>query len=100
MAVVTISSDMGSGAPAIGMAVARRLSYRFIDREVITAAARRYGLLEAKLADLDERKPSLFQRFDVETRRYILGTQAALCECAEADNVVLMGRSGQLLLRG
>jgi len=100
MAVVTISSEMGSGAPEIGRALAQRLDYRFIDREVITEAARRYGLHEAKLADLDERKPSLFQRLDVETRRYILGTQAALCEFAEADNVVLMGRGGQWLLRG
>src|SRR5215831_12464607 len=100
MAVVTISSEMGSGAPEIGRALAQRLDFRFIDREVITEAARRYGLHEAKLADLDERKPSLFQRLDVETRRYILGTQAALCEFAEADNVVLMGRGGQWLLRG
>jgi cytidylate kinase len=100
MAVVTISSEMGSGAPAIGMALAQRLHYRLIDREVITEAAHRYGLLEAKLVELDERKPSLVQRFDVETRRYILGTQAALCEFAEADNVVLMGRGGQWLLRG
>jgi cytidylate kinase len=100
MAVVTISSEIGSGAPEIGRAVARRLSYRFIDREVITEAAHRYGLLEEKLADLDERKPSLFQRLDVETRRYLLGTQAAVYEFAEANDVVLMGRGGQWLLRG
>ena len=59
MAVVTISSEMGSGAPEIAMGLAQRLKYRFVDREVITEAARRYGLVEAKLADLDERKPSL-----------------------------------------
>jgi cytidylate kinase len=99
MAVVTISSEMGSGAPEIGALLAKRLGYRLVDREVITEAARRYDLREAKLADLDERKPSLFQRFDVETRRYILGTHAALCEFAEGDNVVLMGRGGQWLLR-
>jgi cytidylate kinase len=99
MAVVTISSEMGSGAPEIGALLAKRLGYRLIDREVITEAARRYDLREAKLADLDGRKPSLFQRFDVETRRYILGTHAALCEFAEADDVVLMGRGGQWLLR-
>ena len=100
MAVVTISSEMGSGAPEIGRAVAQRLGYRFIDREVITEAAHQYGLLEERLAELDERKPSLIQRLDVETRRYTLGTQAAVYEFAEADNVVLMGRGGQWLLRG
>src|SRR5262249_43198078 len=74
--------------------------YRFVDREVISEAARRYGLVEAKLAGLDERKPSLFQRFDTETRRYVVGTQAALCAYAQEDNAVLMGRGGQWLLRG
>lgn len=100
MAVVTISSEMGSGGPEIGAALAQRLGYRYVDREVISQAARQYGLVEARLADLDERKPTLFQRFDAETRRYTLGTQAALCELAQQDDVVLMGRGGQWLLRG
>ena len=99
MAIVTISSELGSGGPEIGMAVARAVGYRFIDREVIAEAASRYGLAEKKLAGLDERKPSLFQRFDTETRHYMLGTQAALCEFAAADDVVLIGRGGQWLLR-
>ena len=100
MAVVTISSEIGSGAAELGKALAQRMQYRFVDREVISEAARRYGLVEAKLAGLDERKPSLFQRFDTETRRYVLGTQAALCAFAQEDDVVLMGRGGQWLLRG
>jgi cytidylate kinase len=100
MAVVTISSEIGSGASDLGQALAQRLAYRFVDREVISEAARRYGLAEAKLAGLDERKPSLFQRFDTETRRYVVGTQAALCSFALEDDVVLMGRGGQWLLRG
>ncbi len=100
MAVVTVSSEMGSGGPEIGAGLAQRLGYKYVDREVISEAARRYGLPEQKLADLDERKPSLFQRFDVETRRYMLGSQTALCDFASADNVVLMGRGGQWLLRG
>ena len=100
MAVVTISSEIGSGGPEIGTALARAVGYRFLDREVIAEAATRFGLHEKKLAGLDERKPSLFQLFDTETRRYMLGTQAALCEFAAADNVVLVGRGGQWLLRG
>ena len=100
MTVVTMSSEIGSGASEIGAALAQRMTYRFVDREVISEAARRYGLVEAKLAGLDERKPSLFQRFDTETRRYIVGTQAALCAYALEDDVVLMGRGGQWLLRG
>src|SRR6266436_9693756 len=69
-------------------------------RSFISEAALRYGLLEEKLSSLDEAKPSLFERFDAETRRYITVLQTALYEFAEKDRVVLMGRSGQWLLRG
>lgn len=100
MATVTISHEMGAGGPEIGMALAQRLGYRYVDQELISEAARRYGLLEEKLSHLDETKPSLFERFDAETRRYITVIQTALYEFAEADNVVLMGRGGQWLLRG
>jgi len=68
--------------------------------ELISEAARRYGLLEEKLSHLDEAKPSLFERFDAETRRYITVIQTALYEFAERDNVILLSRGGQWLLRG
>jgi cytidylate kinase len=100
MAIVTISHEMGTGGPEIGMALAKRLGYRYVDQELISDAARRYGLAEERLSHLDESKPSLFERFDVETRRYITVIQTALLEFAEADNTVLMGRGGQWLLRG
>lgn len=100
MAIITISHQMGAGGPEIGAALSQRLSYRYVDQELISEAARRYGLLEEKLAHLDESKPSLFERFDTETRRYITVIQTALLEFAEDDNVVLMGRGGQWLLRG
>jgi cytidylate kinase len=100
MAIITISHQMGAGGPEIGMALAQRLSYRYVDQELISEAARRYGLLEEKLAHLDESKPSLFERFDTETRRYITVIQTALFDFAEDDRVILMGRGGQWLLRG
>lgn len=100
MAIVTISHQLGAGGPEIGMAVAQRLGYRYVDQELIQDAVRRYGVLEEKLSHLDESKPSLFERFDAETRHYITILQTTLLEFAEADNVVLMGRGGQWLLRG
>jgi cytidylate kinase len=100
MAIITISHELGAAGPEIGQAVADRLGYRFVGQELISDAAHRYGLLEEKLSHLDEAKPSLFERFDAETRRYITVIQTALFEFAEHDNVVLMGRGGQWLLRG
>jgi cytidylate kinase len=100
MAIVTVSHEMGSGGAEIGAALAERLRYRFVDQDMISQAARQYGVGEEKLTQLDETKPSLFERFDVETRQYITVLQSALLDVAEQDNVVLMGRGGQVLLRG
>jgi cytidylate kinase len=100
MPIVTISHEIGAGGPEIGQQLADRMGYRYVDHELISDAARRYGLLEEKLSHLDESKPSLSERFDAETRRYITVIQTALYDFAEHDNVVLMGRGGQWLLRG
>lgn len=100
MAIVTISYEMGTAGPEIGVTLARRLNFRYVDHELISEAARRYGLAEDRLSHLDETKPSLFERFDVETRRYITVIQTVFYEFAEDDDVVLMGRGGQWLLRG
>ncbi|MGH7326235.1 MAG: cytidylate kinase family protein [Candidatus Rokuibacteriota bacterium] len=100
MAIITLSHQMGAGGPEVGMAIAQRLGYRYVDQELLQDAVRRYGLAEEKLSHLDESKPSLFERFDAETRHYITILQTTLLEFAEADDVVLMGRGGQWLLRG
>ena len=100
MAIITISHEMGAGGPEIGMTVAQRLGYRYADHELILDTAHRYGLLEEKLSHLDESKPSFFERLDTETHQYITAIQTTLLEFADQDNVVLMGRSGQWLLRG
>ena len=100
MAIIVVSHEMGAGGTEIGQLLAQRLGYRYVDQELISAAAQRYGLLEEKLSHLDESKPSLFERFAAETRMYITVIQTALYELAEQDNVILMGRGGQWLLRG
>ncbi len=100
MAIITISHQMGAGGPEIGMALAQRLGYRYVDHELLQDAVRRYGLEVEKLSHLDESKPTLFERFDAETRHYITILQTTLLEFAEADDSVIMGRGGQWLLRG
>ena len=100
MPILTMSHEIGAGGPEIAQKVAERLGSHYVDQELISEAALRYGLQEEKLSNLDESKPSLFERFDAETRRYITVLQTALYEFAEKDRVVLMGRAGQWLLRG
>ena len=100
MSILTVSHEIGAGGPEIGQKVADQLGWHYVDQELISDAALRYGVLEEKLSSLDESKPSLFERFDAETRRYITVLQTAVFEFAEQDRVVLMGRAGQWLLRG
>jgi cytidylate kinase len=100
MAIIVVSHQMGAGGPEIGMALGQRLGYRYVDQELLLDAARRYGLAEEKLSHLDESKPSLFERFDAETRHHITVLQTTLLEFAESDNCVLMRGGGQWLLRG
>ena len=73
MSILTISHEIGAGGPEIGQKVAEQLGLHYVDQELISDAALRYGVLEEKLSSLDESKPSLFERFDAETRRYIVG---------------------------
>ncbi len=100
MAILTISQEMGSGGAEIGMAVATRLGYTYVDNEELLGRAARYGLAEDRLARLAEDRPSWVERFDAETRRCIIALQTVLYEFAQDDNVVLMGGGGQWLLRG
>jgi len=100
MAIVTISHEMGAGGSVIGRTLAERLEYRYVDQDMIARAARQYGCLEDRLTHLDETRPSLLERFDAETRHYLLVLQSAVLDVAEQGDAVIMGRSGQVLLKG
>src|SRR5258705_137888 len=91
MAIITMSHEIGAGGPEIGQQLADRLGYRYVDQDLVTNAAQKYGLLEEKLSHPDESKPSLFERFDAETRPYITVIQTALYDFPEQDKVALMG---------
>lgn len=99
MAIVTISHEMGSGGAEIGMTAATRLGYTYVDHDLLLKRAQRYGLADDHLSHLADSRPSWAERFDGETRRYIVGLQAVLWEFAQDDEVVLIGRGGQWLFR-
>src|SRR5436309_894746 len=100
MAIIVVSTQMGAGGPEIGMALAQKCGYRYVDQELLQDAGRRYGLAEERLSHLDESKPTIFERFDAETRHHITVLQTTLLELAELDNAVFMRGGGQWLLRG
>lgn len=99
MAAITISRQIGSLGRDVAGAVAARLGYRMVWRDVINQAALQAGAPEVALATIDELnllrlRPSAAARhaYHDAVRRVIKGL-------ADEGNVVIVGRAGQIILR-
>jgi len=99
MTIVAISRELGSGGNAIAAAVAKALNFEYVDREIILRAAHGHGVPEEKIADVAERRLSLWGRFDEEKRRYLIFIEAAYYTFAEKGNVVTASRGGPFFVR-
>jgi cytidylate kinase len=99
MTIVAISRELGSGGNAIAAAVAKALDFEYVEREILLRAARVHEVPEEKIAEVDERRLSLWERFDEEKRRYLIFIEAAYYSFAEKGNVVTAGRGGPFFLR-
>ncbi|MCS7207177.1 MAG: cytidylate kinase-like family protein [Dehalococcoidia bacterium] len=62
MPVITINGEYGSGAPEVGVEVARTLGMDYVDRLVLAEASRRIRVPVAALAQREERSPTLGER--------------------------------------
>lgn len=60
--VVAISRQLGSGGSLIGRELAKRLGFRYFDREILRQAAESLGVDEAHLAPLEERGETFWER--------------------------------------
>ncbi len=100
MTIVAISREMGSGGYEIGAAVAKALHFEYVDRQILLEAAHAHGVPEATLVDVVARRPSLWERFDAERRRYLTFLEAAYYTFAERGNLVTASRSGPFFVRG
>ena len=99
MTIVAISRGLGSGGNAVAAAVAKVLGFEYVEREIIMQAARAHEVPEEKIEDVDERRLSLWERFDEEKRRYLIFIEAAYYSFAEKGNLVTAGRGGPFFLR-
>jgi cytidylate kinase len=99
MTIVAISREMGSGGYEIGAAVAKALNFEYVNRQILLEAAHAHGVPEATLEDVVARRPSLWERFDAERRRYLTFLEAAYYAFAERGNLVTASRSGPFFVR-
>lgn len=100
MAVITISRQMGSLGRQVADEISLRLNFRVVWREVINEAASRAGVPEVALATIDE-LDLLGIRPSIEARKaYHDSVRDIMHELAREDNVVIVGRAGQVILQG
>lgn len=100
MAVLTISRECGSGGRAIGYAVAEQLGYEYVDKEKILSDIRKTGAKWEQWArNLDEHCPSVWEKYDWSFRGFTALVQSVILEYAVRDNVVIVGRGGNFLVK-
>jgi YjbE family integral membrane protein len=100
-AVLTISREFGSGGREIGQAVARSLSFSYVDREAILADIHKDGpKWEQWAKDLDEHCPTVWEKYDWSFRGFAALVQWHILERAQRGGVVIMGRGGNFVLKG
>jgi cytidylate kinase len=99
-AILTISREFGSGGREIGQAVAQALGYAYIDRETILADIRKDGVKWEQWAhDLDEHRPTVWEKYDWSFRGFSALVQWHILEHAQQGGVVIIGRGGNFLLK-
>jgi cytidylate kinase len=99
MAVITISRQWGSLGNVVANAVADRLGYRVVMRQLINQAALRSGAPEVALAVIDELRLFGLSPTDAEYQAYTRAMHSVIEELAAEGRVVIVGRAGQMVLR-
>jgi cytidylate kinase len=99
MAVITISRQMGSLGCQVAGEIARRLNYRVVWREVINEAAKRAGVPEMALATIDELDLLGIRPSPGARKAYHDAVDLIMKELAAEDNIVIVGRAGQVILQ-
>jgi cytidylate kinase len=84
----------------IALAVARELNYEYMDKSKIAEALRNYGLQPFEIETLDEKKPPFWDYMSIQRRKYLHILQALIYDCARKDDSVIVGRGGQVVLKG
>ena len=107
--IITIGREYGSGGREIGEKLARRLGWKFYDKELIGAIAEKTMMPKSVIAQSDERigKRNIFQEIfpifandATDQDKYIFEQQGQfIVELAGKENCVIIGRRADYYLR-
>ena len=99
MAIITISRQTGSLGDEIAQAVAEKLGYEYIEKSQISKVLSGLGFSLTDIDKYDEKKPSIWQSLTMQKELLTSLFRAAAYELASRDNVVIVGRGGQVILK-
>ncbi len=106
--IITISRQFGAGGGQIGRAVAERLGFYYMDKDmIIRSAVESSNLTPKDFMIYDERVPfnfgfgqSLFDFYNKPLNERLFSAQReAILKAAEKGNVVIVGRNSNVILR-
>jgi CMP/dCMP kinase len=117
--VITISRQISSGGAYIGHLLARKLGYKYVEREILHTAAKELDVEISELSKLDERHTGFLENL---IKSFVFGTPEApyvppsrrpvydlelfeaesriIKAMADRYNAVIVGRGGYFVLRG
>jgi cytidylate kinase len=98
MAVITISSELGSGGRDIAQQVAQALGYQLVDKRTTDEILRKYGL--TKFEDLYSSAPGFLDLINADNLLLVSMANEILEAVATRGNVVIVGRTGFVVLGG
>jgi len=99
MAIITISRQLGSLGTEIAQGAAEKLRYEYVDKKRIEQALSDYGILPPEVEKFDEKKPSFWDSFMLQRKRFLHSLEAVIYDFARKGNAVIVGRGGQVLLK-
>jgi cytidylate kinase len=99
MAIITISRQFGSLGDEIAKGVADKLNFDYIDKSRISEALANQGIRAPDVEKYDEKKPSIWQSLSDQRKKFVFLIRAVVYDFAMRENVVIVGRGGQVLLK-
>ncbi len=99
MAIITISRGSYSRGKEVAEALAQRLGYSCVSRDILLETCEEFSIPEIKLVKALHDAPSILERFSHGKERYISYFRAAFLNHMVKDNVVYHGLAGHFFLK-
>jgi len=99
MPIITISRGSYSKGKEIAEAVAEKMGYRIIAREILLEASREFNIPNIKLIRAFHDAPSILDKYTYGKEKYIAYIQSAILEHLLEDNVVYHGLAGHFFVK-